>query len=193
VSTSGPAPDWREIAVRVHGGDPAAEEEVASFFARPIRALALMSVRDRTHAEEVVQDTLLAVICALRDGRVHHTEQLPEFVRGTARNLIQDRVRKRVRERLSPLPPDETLPHPAVDQEDFERLYAAEQAIGTLNPHERAVLMLSLVEGMGPDEVARRLKVSPEAVRQRKSRALRRLSELLKPVSQTPGPGLLKE
>jgi DNA-directed RNA polymerase specialized sigma24 family protein len=54
------------------------------------------------------------------------------------------------------------------------------------------VLMLSLVEGMAPDEVARRLKVSPEAVRQRKSRALRRLAELLKPVSQTPGPGLLK-
>jgi RNA polymerase sigma-70 factor, ECF subfamily len=178
--------------VRVRAGDPAAEEEVASFFGRPIRALALMSVRDRTHAEEVVQDTLLAVICALRDGRVHHTEQLPEFVRGTARNLIQDRLRKRARERLSPLPPDETLPHPAIEQKDFERVYAAEQAIGTLNAHERAVLMLSLVEGMAPDEVARRLKVSPEAVRQRKSRALRRLAELLKPVSQTPGPGLLK-
>ena len=48
-----------------------------------------------------------------------------------------------------------------------------------------SVLLLALVDGLGPEQIGRRLGVTAEVVRQRKSRALRRLGELLKDPSQT--------
>lgn len=170
---------YESLAARIQSGDAAAEEEFVGLFQRRIRGFAIAHTHDWDLADELVQSVLWAVIRAVRDGKLQQPGQLPAFVLGTARNLLNDRLRTKSRERLEPLTDEMASTIPAAPSGDFERSHSARQAIATLEPHERWVLMLSLVEGLGPDEIAQRLKITPESVRKRKSRALRRLTEIM--------------
>lgn len=58
------------------------------------------------------------------------------------------------------------------------------RCLGGLTAQERQVLVLSLAEGLKPGEMAARLGVSSEVVRQQKSRALKRLRDELGRVSR---------
>ena len=182
---------FESIAARVQAGDRSAEEKFVAIFQGRVRAFARVNINDPQLADELVQDVLWAVVRALREGRVQQPEQLAAFVFGTARNLLNDVVRTRAREKLGPLPEVE-IPRAATEQQEFERGHAARQAIAKLEPHERDVLMLSLVEGLNPEQIAERLGIKADAVRQRKARALRRLGETLGIRSQTGVPQLLK-
>jgi DNA-directed RNA polymerase specialized sigma24 family protein len=51
------------------------------------------------------------------------------------------------------------------------------RAIDQLEELDRRVLSLTLLEGLKPGEIALRIRLSPEVVRMRKSRALRRVAE----------------
>lgn len=179
------------IADRIRSGDHNAEEEFFKTFERRVRAFALANGADEHLAEELVQETLWAVIKALRQDRLQQPEHLAAFVWGTARNLWKDRIRLLARDRTTPLLPGADFPHPPHEHEDFERHHTAHQAISTLEPHERAVVLLSLVDGLAPHEIARQLGILPEAVRQRKSRALRKLTEALGARSQAASRRLL--
>jgi RNA polymerase sigma factor (sigma-70 family) len=179
------------LADRIRSGDPRAEDEFVHLFQRRVRAFALANRADEHLAEELVQETLWAVIHALRQDRVQQPEQLAAFVWGTARNLLNDCIRMRARDRMSPLAPGADFPHPAREHQEFERQHAARQAIEMLESHERAVLLLSLVDGLGPEEIAQQLGILPDAVRQRKSRALKKLNEMLGTLSQSAGRRLL--
>ena len=170
---------YEALAVRIQAHEAAAEEEFVVLFQRRIRGFALANSGDPALAEELSQDVLWAVIRSLREGKVQQPAQLPAFVWGTARNLLSDRIRSRSREKLTPLLEGMDMPHPTLQQHEFERQRAAEQAIDTLEPHERGVLLLSLVDGLRADDIAARIGITPDAVRQRKSRALRKLVEIL--------------
>jgi RNA polymerase sigma-70 factor (ECF subfamily) len=181
---------FEALAVRIQAREAAAEEEFVAMFQRRIRGFAMANAGDSALADELSQDVLWAVIRSLRDGKVQQPAQLPAFVWGTARNLLNDRLRTRSREKLTPLTDDMEMSRPAVEQEEFERQRAAHQAIGTLEPHERGVLLLSLVDGLQADDIAAKIGITPDAVRQRKSRALRKLAELLGTRSQSTAPRL---
>ena len=172
------------LADRIQAGDAEAEDEFVHMFQRRVRAFALANGADEPIAEELVQETLWGVITALRQGRVQQPEQLAAFVWGTARNHLNHRFRLKARDKTTSLSSSADFPRPPREHEDFERQHAARQAIATLEPHERAVLLLSLVDGLGPDEIAERLGILPDAVRQRKSRALKKLTEMLAGRSQ---------
>jgi RNA polymerase sigma factor (sigma-70 family) len=168
------------LAERIQSGNSEAEDEFVQIFQRRIRAFAVANGAD----EELVQETLWGVIAALREGRVQQPEQLAAFVWGTARNHLNQRIRSRARDKTTSLPSSADFPRPPREHQDFERQHAARQAIATLEAHERAVLLLSLVDGLAPGEIAARLGILPDAVRQRKSRALKKLSEILGTRSQ---------
>jgi DNA-directed RNA polymerase specialized sigma24 family protein len=162
------------IADRIRSGDHNAEEEFFKTFERRVRAFALANGADEHLAEELVQETLWAVIKALRQDRLQQPEHLAAFVWGTARNLWKDRIRLLARDRTTPLLPGADFPHPPHEHEDFERHHTAHQ-----------------VDGLAPHEIARQLGILPEAVRQRKSRALRKLTEALGARSQAASRRLL--
>jgi len=182
---------FERLAARIRSGDVVAEEEVIGIFQGRVRGFAMANTRDPDLAEELVQEVLWAVIRALREGRVQQPARLPAFVWGAARNLLNDRLRNRSREKLEPLTDEMEFSQPALGQQEFERNRAARQAIGTLEPHERGVLLLSLVDGLKPEQIAARLGITYDSVRQRKSRALKKLAELLQSRSQKDRAGLL--
>jgi RNA polymerase sigma factor (sigma-70 family) len=72
--------------------------------------------------------------------------------------------------------------------EQRQRQELAARAVETLEPLDRCILQLVLVEGLKPDAIAERLNMSPGAVRQRKSRATRRMVNFVQRLSQKPGP-----
>jgi len=58
------------------------------------------------------------------------------------------------------------------------------EAISKLDPSDKAILHLTLVEGLKPGLIAEKLGLSPDVVRQRKVRATRRVAESVASRSQ---------
>jgi RNA polymerase sigma factor (sigma-70 family) len=162
-----------------------AEGELVGRFHSRVFLIAYVRTGDREAARDLAQETMLAVIRNLRDGRLLDAEKLPAYVCGTARNLIANHLRTR-RRKPEGGPPPEELPAPdcQVEVEQSERMFLARRAIATLRPADRLILLLTLVDGMKPGEIAARLGISSEVVRKRKSRALERTREILRTRSQ---------
>jgi RNA polymerase sigma factor (sigma-70 family) len=165
-----------DLAERVARGDNAAENELVRIFRPRVLAVLAARIHDREAAAELSNDVLMAVVRALREGRVHDLGRLAGFVLGTARNVANGHLRtRRLRPVAEPLPEDlAEEPQPdAVEQR--ERAEMLRRALARLAPLDRCILDLVVVEGCRSADVAVRLGLSPEVVRARKSRALRRL------------------
>jgi RNA polymerase sigma-70 factor, ECF subfamily len=167
------------IEVRIAAGDRSAEEDLVAYFAPRIRAFVASRAAGRDFAEEVVQDTMMALICTLREGRLR--ENLAALAYGIARNKLADAIRKKMRDRTVPFPKDFDI---AVRDQSSELVSAAQTQIEALEPVDRRILSMTLIDGFKPAEVAAAVGISSEAVRQRKSRALKKLVEHLKPLSR---------
>ncbi|MGA2182027.1 MAG: RNA polymerase sigma factor [Bryobacteraceae bacterium] len=169
-------------AIRV--GNRHAEDNLVVQF-RP-RIVAFLSVRqvDRDTVEELAQEILMAVVCAARDGRVREPENLAAFVYGVARNLLNDRLRRRSREKSDPLRPGDDFPAPDPGPED-ERVRIARREIERLDPVDRNILLMTLVQGLKPGEIAAAMRMPSDVVRQRKSRSLKKIMENMNRLSQS--------
>ncbi len=174
------------LVARIGRGDRDAEGELVASFATRVYAMSFVRTRNHEASRDLVQEVLWAVIKALRDGHLRDHSRLAAFVCGTARNLINNFLRSegrvhrgvdRVRESLSASPR-----HLADEQ---ERLLMVREAAGKLEAGDREIILLTLVDGLKPGEIARRLGLPSEVVRQRKVRATRRISEILTGGSRT--------
>ena len=177
---------WRDLAQRVREGDSSAEEELSAYFHPRILAMAVFRLREPEAAREIAQESLLAVLLALRQGKLREPEKLPSFVSGTARNLINNHFRS-LRTQPDQMPLDLDTPSSvnfATEAELLEQRRMVREALGRIDPRDRAILLLTLVEGMNPREIAPRVGLSPENVRTRKMRAIRQITEELQKVSR---------
>jgi RNA polymerase sigma-70 factor, ECF subfamily len=146
----------------------------------------LARTRDPEAARDLTQDVMVAVVSALRDGHLREAERLAAFVYGTARNVVNNYLRTRSR-----LPKGDPIdaaldlaitPNPI---ENRERVALVQRALAALDPTDRKILLMTLVEGLKPGEIAERLGLTSEVVRSRKARALRKATERVKRLSRT--------
>jgi RNA polymerase sigma factor (sigma-70 family) len=174
----------KSLADRIRRGDGAAEEELVNAYRRGILAIATARVRDRDAALDLTQEVLMATLRALREGHLREPEKLPAFIQGTARNIINNFLRTRVRRSECPL--DEQLPgaDPVKELESAERQRLLRREVESYSPTDQQILLWSLVDGHSLSEVARRLKMSHEAVRARKSRLIRKIARKFSEMSQ---------
>jgi len=172
--------DAASLAERIRDGDQSAERELVMRFHRRVELMAWARTRDREAAADLAQETMLAVLQALRGGKLIHPSRLPGFVRGTAKNLVNNHLRGLTTRRQEPIA---SLPNPGLDPErradSAERMERVRRALAELGPDDRMVLLLTLVEGLNPREIADRLRLSSEVVRKRKSRAVARMREAI--------------
>ena len=165
---------------RIRLGDAKAEDELVESFGGKVYAMAVARTRDREASRDLVQDVLWAVIQALRGGHLRAPDKLAAFVSGTARNLINNYCRTRRRE-----PPDTAVPSApsTTDAEhafdDRHRAGVVRAAVRGLESTDRRILALTLVDGLTAVEIATRLHLNPDAVRQRKSRAVKKIMALI--------------
>ena len=175
------ATEQAELVERIAGGDRTAESRIAELFSPAIQVMARVRTGGAVDAHDVCQDVLLAVITALRQGQLRDAERLAPFVAGVARNVISSQLRYRRTRSTEPL---SDVVGPVADLRDEvarrERNQTLRAALSEVSPADRQILLLILVEGLKPGEVAAKLSLDSQVVRARKSRALRRLVDRLR-------------
>lgn len=186
----GGAADDTALSERIKRGDRAAENELFGLYSSQVFAMAMVRLRDREAVRELVDDVIMATVTALRRGTVHDTSRLGAFIHGTALNLVHSHLRERGRVPRT----DESREEPATPDlaESCERdsdLEAVRRCVRRLPVQDQRVLSMCLTEGLKPGEIALRLGISAEVVRQQKSRALRRLKEMLNGASRDDSDG----
>jgi RNA polymerase sigma-70 factor, ECF subfamily len=177
--------DLSSLLSRVAAGDAEAEGELVEHFAPRVRAMALVRTRDPDLAKDLTQETLLAVLQAFRKGQVRDRDRVAGFVCGVARNVINNYKRRSLKHPEDQLDEDAAIPAPAAsDHEDVERRQLMARALATLSTTDRQVLLLTLVDGLKPGQIAQKIGVSADVARTRKSRALKRVLEVVDAQSQ---------
>ena len=174
------------LAERVRQRDSAAESDLVRFFQRPVFLMLMARMRDAETARDLTQEVLLAVVSALRNGQLRASEKLSAFVHGTARNLANNHLRTQGRKpREMPLDPDLPVPAPeeaSLDEE--ERSGLVRRAVEQLEPIDRKILLMTLVDGLKPGKIAAELELTSEVVRTRKSRAVRKVTGMIEQLSR---------
>jgi RNA polymerase sigma factor (sigma-70 family) len=168
-------------------GDREAEQAFATRYQRPVKAMLLARSRNPDVAADLLQDVLIEAICALRRGQLREPAKLSSFVIAIARNRLNNHYRSAVRQPESLEFPDSLpdLSSVADQMEEQERENLAMSAIASLDPLDKAILQMTLVDGLKPGVIAQKLHLNPDVVRQRKLRATRRVIDFVRRQSQT--------
>jgi len=180
------AGEFKLLVEAIAAGDSAAEEAFVARFLPLVRAMLVTRTRNPDLAQDLLQDVMLGAICALRKGQLRDPARLSWFVRGIARNHLNEHFRGKARQTASIEFPDR-IPDLGTERDDAEmnrRETLALAAMERLDPTDKAILQLTLVGGLKPGKIAEMLKLSSEVVRQRKVRATRRLMDFVANQSQ---------
>jgi RNA polymerase sigma factor (sigma-70 family) len=181
------AREKEQLVAAIVGGDREAERAFAQRYLGPVRAMLLARSRNPDLAGDLVQDVMIEAICALRRGQLRDPQKLSSFVIAIARNVLNSHFRGEIRRPASlELPdnlPDLTSNIGQVEEQERETL--ALRAIASLEPLDKSILQMTLIDGLKPGVIAERLRLNPEVVRQRKLRATRRVIEFVRRQSQT--------
>jgi len=176
-----------QLLKRIAAGDRDAEREFALRYMQPVRTMLMARSRNPDLSSDLQQEVMIEAICALRRGQLREPAKLSGFVIGIARNRLNNHFRANRRTETLEVPDD--LPDLSSETErveDQQRESAAMEVIAGLDPLDRKILEMTLVEGLKPGVIAERLQLSPEMVRQRKLRATRRVTETVRSQSQMP-------
>jgi len=162
----------------------ALEGNLSQRFRERLRAFGARRLGDPALAEDLAQEVLSRVTEALRDGRIDDLNALPGFVFQTATNLCLHHYRSRGREeralaRMAGMDSGRTDPGPLDVLLSQEARGEVRAALAGLKPEERDLLRRIYFDEEPSEETARKLRLTPGALRVRKFRALQRLAGLL--------------
>jgi len=172
----------------LRAGDAASFERVARELGPRLYRLALRLTGRREEAEDLVQETFVRCLPALRgfEGRARVSTYL---IRALG-NVWRNRLRSRRRSRLvswwrggadGPVEPDPPSPAPAADEAlaADDRAARVREAVAGLEPARRWTLLLREVEEMSYEEIAEVTGVAIGTVRSRLARAREDLRRVL--------------
>jgi RNA polymerase sigma factor (sigma-70 family) len=172
------------LAERIQAGDSSAEEELVRLYSRGLFAIAKARTGDVETARDLTQQALLETLKALRRGELREADKLGAFIQGIVRNLSSNFLRTRARRSEYPLDSVElNTKDPVEEHESTERRRLVQREIKSFSAVDQQILLWSLVDGRPLAEIAARLKMSHDAVRARKSRAIRKLKSRFAGVS----------
>ena len=172
------------LAERIRAGDRSAEDELVNAYRRGVFLIAATRTRDRDAARDLTQEVLISVLRALRDGQLREPTKLAAFIQGTARNLVNNYLRSRARRPECELELEPYSADPVEQLESLERQRLVRRELESFSVTDQQILLLSLVDGHSLAEVAQRLNLSHDAVRARKSRAIRKITKRFAHMSQ---------
>ena len=182
---SGPPldPTDAELLAAHVDGDPAAFSALVERHQDRLWAVALRVMGSPDDAADALQDAYVAAF--RRAGTFRGDAQVTTWLHRVVVNACLDRLRHAKVRAADPLPDDldrvEVLgAEPARDPvEERERHDAVAEALGTLNPDQRAALVLVDMEGYPVEEAATILGCAPGTVKSRCARGRARLVPLL--------------
>lgn len=168
--------------------DPAAYKFLADHFLPVLTAFMNRHFKDQAVAEDLAAHAMMKLL--EQKGRFDHYAQVKAFLYKVAFNaginqqrLLQNR-RIADREILAYLEDHSELPESLKEEEALEREVIYQEAVAMLKakmdqlrPRDREVIYLSLAQQMSAQEIAGKLGISSQTVRNIKSRILKRLRE----------------
>ena len=154
----------------------AAEAVLCRRFAPRIELYGMKHLRDRERARDLTQAVLVAVLQAVRAGRVDDPERLDRFVLGTCRNTVS---RMRQHAARVPLASDEAIAALPVAAHETVPLLAFSNCLSKLESRASRILVMSFVEERSADEIAALLDTKPGNVRVIRHRALAAVRQCL--------------
>lgn len=176
-------PSTQALVREARSGDRDAFEELArrhrDRLLEAIRSWSKFQVGPPVDAEDVVQESFLRAFGSLGGFEWQDEDAFFRWLCGIARRALAQAIKDSLRaarpdERLQAHSRDPSPSRALGREERFDRL---EAALERLSPDHRQAIRLCRIEGLTSAEVARRMKRSPEAVRQLLVRALRDLRE----------------
>jgi len=154
-----------------------AEADLCRRFAPRIRLYGLRHLRDEERARDLVQAVLLAVLVAVREGRVEDAERFDRFVLGTCRNT-STRMRA-IDARTTPVPIEELDVASVLPAIEHIETGALVHCLAALDLRGRMVVNLSFHEERSADEIAKVLETTVGNVRVLRHRAIASLRRCL--------------
>ena len=152
------------------------ERELCRKYAERIRGYGLRHLRDATAAADLVQHVLIAVLQAVRAGKVEQLDRLDAYVLGTCRYAVMDMRRGEARQQK--IAAREAAELPEYDGYEPARgldRMRLEHCLRHLEERDRAVVLATFLEDRDADEIGKALELSPGNVRVIRHRALARL------------------
>lgn len=168
---------------RLRAGDASAFDAVFDAYRSRILGFLVGLARRRDLAEDLLEEVWLRLVSHAR--RLDPDTRLAPWLFTVARNLYWSYCRSQVLEReaasslIGLWPTPSASPSPFDDTAANELDARVDRALQSLPPSYREVLWLVAVEEMTPADAARVCGVTPEAMRQRLSRARARLADVL--------------
>lgn len=179
----------RTLVLRAQAGDHQALSELLRLFEPVIYRFGMRLCGNAEDAQDVLQETLLSAARNLSSFR--GDARFSTWLYMIARNFCLKRERAR---RSETVPIDERVDLPAQDPApeasagDRELLAALDRALSTLDPDNRAVLVLRDVEGQSAQETADALEMSVPQVKSRLHRARAMVRAALLPILEQADP-----
>jgi RNA polymerase sigma factor (sigma-70 family) len=177
-----------ELVRRLRAGDTAAFDVVHAVFNTRLFTFLARLARSRDIAEDLVEETWLRLVA--QAARLREDTRLGPWLFTVARNLHLSYCRSRMLEEshmpdLIGLWPAGLCVSPFEETAASEFEWRIEAALARLPVAYREVILLVAIEGLRPAEAASVCGISPEALRQRLSRArallVQRLDETSRP------------
>jgi RNA polymerase sigma-70 factor (ECF subfamily) len=172
------------LVERARAGDRAALEQLLARVAPSIHRFGLRMCKNPSDAEDVLQDTLIAVASHL--GEFEGRSSLSSWVFALTRSACAHRRRGL---KNKPLMSDDAVaeqpdvaPTPEALTADHELGAALSLAIGALQDDYREVILLRDVEGLSAPDTAATLDITVDAVKSRLHRAREALRTQLRPL-----------
>lgn len=184
--------DTAQLLEGIRRGDAAAFDRLAREHAPRMFRLALHLTGRHEDAEDLVQETLVRALPALR--RFEGRARLSTYLVRALTNLWKNRLRARGRSRLvawsradtndgfkdgPALDPPDDAPSPLARLEAEDRRARVCRAVAALEPNRRLTLLLREVEELPYEEIAEMTGVPVGTVRSRLARARAELRDLL--------------
>lgn len=178
-----------ELVLRARGGDRLAVEALLQRSLPSLRRWAHgrlpAAARGAIDTGDLVQEAVLHALERLDQFEPRHVGAMQAYLRQSVINRIRDEVRRITRRPIAvsltqELPGDATSPlEIAIQTESYERY---RQALGTLKPREREMIVARVEVQWSLAEIAQRFSIrSVDGARMAVNRALKRLSAEMRP------------
>jgi RNA polymerase sigma-70 factor (ECF subfamily) len=142
-----------------------------------MRVFLARRLRDPHTVEDASHDALLALLQAVREGRLEDDAHVGAYALGICRNLVLQSVRRDIRRHRALLREDAA--QVSVFPEPRLRIGRLEECLHFLKERDRVLLRLTFVEGRSAGDAGQELGISAQNVRVRRHRTIDALRRCL--------------